>query len=229
MLPCGRLFCRFDTSQIKKLGRKTGEHRHQSQATWTLLHQLCAHGVIEHLCASISSDVGMKSAPLSQTVVMGEWIDTCTALKSGPGSTKSQIYYIVLTLCREPGRETWPMVSPQEILVGWMNERVNFLTGGLQASLSFEAFLCELMWLEKSLWNSRIPKGLTGSMSWTTGLKKEKKNQGMMKCVLWTPSEKTKEEQTIIGFYCKQQGHSLDWLSCVPSRKSPKSPKQKSV
>lgn len=61
--------------------------------------------------------MGMNTESLSNTVVMVKWIDGCTALKSGPGSPKSQVYYIILTLYPAPGTETWQIVSPQEIFV----------------------------------------------------------------------------------------------------------------
>lgn len=58
-----------------------------------------------------------------------------------------------------------------------MNEWVNFLTSGLQSPLGFEELLCELMWPEKSLWDSRILKRLARKHILKGWIKKEKKSR----------------------------------------------------
>ena len=58
-----------------------------------------------------------------------------------------------------------------------MNEWVNFLTSGLQSPLGFEELLCELMWPEKSLRDSRTLKWLARKHILKGWIKKEKKSR----------------------------------------------------
>ena len=112
------------------------------------------------LCASVFTSVVLANGIYRRTVVMSKWTGGGTALKSGSGSPKSQLYCVMQY--PEPGAE-----------ICW----VSFLTSGLQSPLGFEELLCELMWPEKSLWDSRILKCLARKHILKGWIKKEKKSR----------------------------------------------------